>query len=117
MGAPTTLSRLRFASLQVRDQLINLSTIQRPLNPQDDRQRNYDITVGQEQIMGSDVAMRNKGLVCFFAGADQDCLFAVPEIMDGGQHPREGVISRLSVLPSARTMREPPPDQPHGRPS
>jgi hypothetical protein len=44
LPAPT-FSRRRFASLQVRDQVINPGAIQRPLSSQDNRQRDHDIAI------------------------------------------------------------------------
>jgi hypothetical protein len=59
------------ASLHIRDQLVDLVGVQRALDPQHNRQRHHDIAVRQQQIARRNIAVRDEGLDCLLAGADQ----------------------------------------------
>jgi len=57
-----TFNSRRFPRLQVRDDLVDLRAVQRPLDPQHNRQRHHDIAVRQQQIARRNIAVRDEGL-------------------------------------------------------
>jgi hypothetical protein len=63
-----TFNSQRFASLHVRDQLVDLRTVKCALNAQHNRQRHHDIAVRQQQMTRRNIAVRDEGLDCLLAG-------------------------------------------------
>jgi hypothetical protein len=64
----STAAALRACKSKIKS---NLATIQHALDAQHDGQRHQNVTVGHQQITGRNTAMRDEGLDCFLAAADQ----------------------------------------------
>src|SRR5215469_11135179 len=60
----------RIARLDVRDQLIDLGSVKRVLDTQQNGQPDHVIAIGHEQITCGNITMPD-GLDCLFAGTDQ----------------------------------------------
>ncbi|MET4717267.1 hypothetical protein ABIF63_001373 [Bradyrhizobium japonicum] len=52
------LCRQRLLRLGLTDELIDLDAVQRPPDTQDDGQHHHEITIGQQQIVHSNIAVR-----------------------------------------------------------
>jgi hypothetical protein len=77
------LSRQRLARLHVPDDPINLGAVQRAFDAQNSGQHDHDIAVGQQQITGSDIAMRDECFYRVLALAEQQGqLTRLPQIIE-----------------------------------
>ena len=82
IGSSRRFDRLCFG-LHIRNQFINLSTVQRALNAQHDGQCHHHVAEGHQQVTCSNIAMCDERLDGILARADQHCQLArLPEIID-----------------------------------
>ncbi|MCJ9700864.1 hypothetical protein [Bradyrhizobium sp. SHOUNA76] len=80
---PRALDRQRLARLHIRNDLVDLGAVQRAPDPQYDGQHHHDITIWHQLIVRGGITVRDEGLDCYLAFAEQQGQLArLPEIID-----------------------------------
>ena len=93
---------MTIASHDIPNNFVDLTSIQRTLDPQDDGNNHHDVTIRHQQVTSCDLAVSDEGLNCFLAFTDQQGQVRAP----AADQPRQ-IDRRYYRAACARQLAQP----------